>query len=123
VFNMSTTLCILSRAFTAILLQLLTIYSKSTLGMDNDEVYFALKTAATTTFRMWGFRCLTEMMSFVVCFMSRLYNRLWDNARQRDYESALTTTGKVTMGGSVVLMVLGFYLIRSVFNLASQHVY
>ena len=126
IFNISTALCIMSGAFTAILFQLLIIYSKSALGMGNDEGYVAFK-AATSTFRMWGFRCfLIEMMSFVVCFMSKLYNRLWKDARKLqgdEYKSALTTTGRFIIGGSVILMAIGSVLIRSVVNLASKHVF
>jgi hypothetical protein len=113
----------LSGVFTAILFQLLTIYSNSALGMSNDVGYIAFK-EATRVFRIWGFRCfLTEMMSFLICFMSHLYNVLWNNARQRDHKSILTTTGKCIMGGSVVLMVVGIYLIRAVLSLASQHIF
>ena len=109
-FNAATALCLMSGVFTAILFQLLTIYSKSGLGMGNDAGYIAFKTA-TQPFRVWGFRCfLTEMISFVVCFVSRLYNTMWDVSKQRGNESALTTTGKYIMGGSVVLMITGVFL-------------
>ena len=112
-----------SGTFTAILFQLLTIYSKAALGMGNDAGYVAFK-SATQAFRMWGFRCfLTEMISFMVVFFSRLYNALWDDARKQKKATVLTLTGKCIMGGSFALMVIGFSLIRSVLHLASKHIY
>mmetsp|Transcript_27365 Transcript_27365/g.29537 ORF Transcript_27365/g.29537 Transcript_27365/m.29537 type:complete len:299 (-) Transcript_27365:287-1183(-) len=149
IFNIATALCIISGAFTAILFQLLTIYSKSALGHSNDVGYLTFK-AATRHFRHWGFRCfLTEMISFVVSFMASLYNLLWDNARRLERaqlatatasgsgksgsdaasdivvgsKSALTRTGKMIFGGSVFLMLLGAYQIRLVLLLAAEHVY
>jgi len=123
VFNIANAICMLSGVFTAILFQLLTIYSKSALGMGNDVGYMAFK-EATKTFRIFGFHCfLTEMMSFLVCFMMHLYNTLWNNARQRGHKSLLTPTGNVVMGGSVILMVVGIHLIRSVLSLASLHIF
>jgi len=131
-FNIATALCIISGAFTAILFQLLTIYSKSALGHSNDAGYLAFK-AATRELRFWGFRCfLTEMISFVVSFMASLYNLLWDNARRREKTSsgsdfgskaALTRTGNFIFGGSVILIVAGLYQIRSVLVLAAEHIY
>jgi hypothetical protein len=120
---MATALCMLSGVFTVILFQLLTIYSKSALGMSNDMGYFAFK-EATKTFRIWGFRSfLTEMMSFLVCFMSHLYNVLWNNARKRGHKSILTPTGKLIMGGSAIFTALGVHHIRIVLSLASQHIF
>jgi hypothetical protein len=122
-FNVANALCMLSGVFTAILFQLLTIYSKSALGMGNDVGYMAFK-EATKTFRIWGFRCfLTEMMSFLVCFMTHLYNMLWNNARKRGRKSILTPTGMFIMGGSVILTVIGVHHIWAVLSLASQHIF
>lgn len=123
VFNFATALCIMSGSFTAILFQLLTIYSKSALAMGNDEGYLVFK-AATKCFRIWGFRCfLTEAISFAACFLSRLYNTLWEDARDSDCKSSLTASGKLVMGGSILFMLFGVSIIRSVLNLASQHIF
>lgn len=122
-FHATTALCILTGTFTTILFQLVTIYSKSALAMGNDEGFLAFK-AATSAFRIWGFRCfLTEMMTFMVSFMSKLYNSLWDDARKRGSKSTLTTTGNLMLGGSVALLIIGTYLIQFVLHLASVHVY
>ena len=113
----------MSGVFTAILFQLLTIYGKTALGMGNDGGYIAFK-SASRMFRIWGFRSfLVEMTAFIVSFMSHLYNTLWDNARQHDSKSALTTTGKLIMSGSVILMLSGLSCVRAVLNLASQLVF
>lgn len=127
-FYISSALCLISGAFTAILFQLLTIYSKSALGMSNDEGYLAFK-AATRVYRNLGFRCfLTEMISFVVAFMAGFYNTLWTNARELqelDGKSrpTLTLTGKIIFGGSAVLVLTGAYTIRSVLTLATQNIF
>jgi len=123
VFNSATALCLMSGIFTAILFQLLTIYSKSALGMGNDAGYMAFK-ASTRAFRIWGFRCfLTEMVSFVLVFITRLYNSLWMDARQCDEKSTLTTTGKFIMGGSVILTATGVSLVHAVLRLASKQIF
>ena len=123
VFNIAAVLCMMSGVFTAILFQLVLIYSKAALGMGNDAGYLAFK-EATHIFRIWGFRCfLTEMISFVLVFLSRLYNSLWNDARKQGRDTILTFTGKLIVGGSVVLMLIGSALIRAVLHLASQHVY
>eukprot|EP00536_Pseudo-nitzschia_multiseries_P003197 jgi/Psemu1/7154/gm1.7154_g len=118
----------MSGAFTAILFQLLTIYSKTALGMSNDEGYLAFK-AATSAYRRLGFHCfLIEMVSFVVSFVVRLYNTLWTNAWREETtkgepKRALTLTGRFIFGGSLVLVLVGASVIRAVLTLATQHVY
>jgi hypothetical protein len=83
-FTVSTALCVVAGVFTALLFQLLDIYSKSALGMVNDNGYLAF-TAATAVYRKWGFRCfLAETSAFVVSFLLNLYNTLWENVRVLD---------------------------------------
>lgn len=123
VFNVATALCITSGAFTAIIFQLLTIYGKAALGVGNDGGYIAFK-SATAAFRVWGFRSfLVNMLTFVVSFMSQMYNTLWEDARHHNHKSALTATGKFIMGGSVIFMMTGCSAIYAVLSLASQHVF
>ena len=123
IFHTTTALCILTGTLTTVLFQLVTLYTKSALAMGNDEGYLAFK-AATSGVRIFGFRCfLTEMMSFMVSFMSKLYNSLWDDARKRRSKSTLTTTGSLIFGGSMTLLIIGTYMIKSVLHLASVHIY
>mmetsp|Transcript_27830 Transcript_27830/g.75721 ORF Transcript_27830/g.75721 Transcript_27830/m.75721 type:complete len:156 (-) Transcript_27830:1917-2384(-) len=128
-FYISTVLCIMSGAFTAILFQLLTICSKSALGISNDEGYLAFK-AATGTFRHIGFQCfLMEMIAFVVSFVVHLYNALWTNARELEKakggepKAKLTRIGKGIFGGSLLLSLAGVYGIHKVLTLAGQHIF
>lgn len=108
VFYVSTTLCVMSGAFTAILFQLLIVYSKTALGNGNDEGYLFFK-SATAACRRLGFRCfLTEVITFVGSFLMSLYNTLWMDAEKRGgAKKGLTGTGIWIYTGSVLLMLLG----------------
>ena len=122
-FNIATSLCVMSGAFTAILFQLLVIYSKGALGMVHDTGYLQFK-AATSAFRMWGFRCLLiEVISFLVSFLMSLYNTLWTDAREHRGQKGLTKTGTGIMIGSVLLMLIGSYQIHVVLNLATKYIF
>lgn len=123
VFQVATSLCVISGVFAAIVFQLLNIYSKAALGTSNDAGYLAFR-AATATFRIWGFRAfLVNMSAFDVSFLTQLYNALWEDARQREHPAALTTAGKCIMGGSCLLALASYYVLRAVMNLASIHVF
>jgi hypothetical protein len=123
-FTVSTALCVIAGAFTAILFQLLGIYSKSALGMSNDAGYASFK-MATAIYRKWGFRCfLTELTSFVYSFMISLYNNLWNEAKAHPEAKDMSKrVGTYIMAGSVFLIILGTYHIKHVLGLATQHIF
>lgn len=130
VFTVSTALCVISGSFTAILFQMLTIYSKGALGMANDTGYVAFY-AATAVYRKWGFRCfLTELSTFVLSFLMSLYNTLWENARVHHADdgtnkasSPFRRFGTYIMIGATVLTVVGAHHIKHVLDLATQHIF
>mmetsp|Transcript_28071 Transcript_28071/g.52681 ORF Transcript_28071/g.52681 Transcript_28071/m.52681 type:complete len:236 (+) Transcript_28071:34-741(+) len=122
-FTISTTLCVVAGAFTAVLFQLLGIYSRSALGMGNDEGYVAFKTA-TALYRKWGFRCfLTELLTLVVSFLLSLYNKLWNEAGRQVETPLLKRAGTYIMAGSVILILLGGYHIQKVLELATKNIF
>ncbi|KAG7347747.1 hypothetical protein IV203_016452 [Nitzschia inconspicua] len=123
-FTISTTVCVIAGAFTAILFQLLVIYSKSALGMSNDAGYASFK-MATAIYRKWGFRCfLTELMTFVYSFMISLYNTLWNDAEAHpDNVDMSRRVGTYIMAGSILLILLGSYHINSILNLATKLIF
>jgi hypothetical protein len=124
IFTISTALCIMTGAFTAILFQLLVIYSKSALSMGNDEGYMAFR-VATAMYRKWGFRCfLTEISTFVFSFAICLYNKLWNDARVHPVEKPLfQRAGVYIMAGFIILMAIGAYEIKNILNLATNLIF
>jgi hypothetical protein len=116
-FKLLETLCIVSGVFTAIMFQLLGIYSKSALGMMNDKGYLAFK-AATAVYRKWGFRCfLISLGSFVGVFLLSLYNKtICDNDGADRWDKAI-------FAASLLLAVLGAYHIKAVLNLATHFIF
>jgi hypothetical protein len=123
-FTISTALCVTAGAFTAILFQLLVIYSKSALGMSNDAGYASFK-MATALYRKWGFRCfLTELTTFVYSFMISLYNKLWVEAQAHPETPHLSKrVATYIMAGSIILALLGSYHIKNVLNLATKFIF
>jgi hypothetical protein len=113
-FTAITSLCIISGAFTAVLFNILGIYSKSALGMVNEEGYLAFR-AATQIYAKWGFRSfLTTCVSFVGSFLLSLYARIKTEGDQ---------LGKVVLIGSILLALLGAYHIREVLALATKYIF
>lgn len=123
-FTISTAVCVIAGAFTAILFQLLGIYSKTALGMSNDAGYTSFK-MATAIYRKWGFRCfLTELTSFVCSFVISLYNKLWHEAQAHpETKDMWKRVGTYIMTGCILLIVLGTYHIKVVLNLATKHIF
>jgi hypothetical protein len=123
-FTIATALCVISGSFTAILFQLLVIYSQSALGMNNDAGYASFK-MATALYRKWGFRCfLTELTSFVYSFMISLYNKLWNEAKAHPENKNLSKrVGTYIMVGSIILVVLGTFHIKNVLNIATKFIF
>jgi hypothetical protein len=127
-FTISTATCVISGVFTAILFQLLGIYSKSALGMSNDEGYAAFK-AATAIYRKWGFRMfLTELVSFVYTFMISLYNTLWiewDESTQQETENPVVQrrVGTCIFGVSLLFILLGGFHLQKVLSLATNLIF
>lgn len=112
-FFFLSSLCVVSGAFTAILFQLLGIYSKTALGIMNDEGYHAF-TAATAVYRRWGFRCfLTSLGSFVGTFMISLYNKIEEGNRVEQLIFAIT----------LFLIAIGAYNIKVVLDLATKLIF
>lgn len=111
-----TALCIVSGAFTAVLFNILGIYSKEALGMLNDVGYKAFK-VSTANFTKWGFRAfLTALGSFVVSFQLSLYAKVIS-------EEDDNKTGKVILWASIGLMLLGSFRIKQVIDLGSQFIF
>jgi hypothetical protein len=123
-FTIATTLCVIAGAFTAILFQLLVIYSQSALGMSNDAGYASFK-IATALYRKWGFRCfLTELTTFVYSFMISLYNTLWIEAQAHPGTPDLSKrVATYIMAGSIILVLLGSYHIKNILNIASKLIF
>ena len=112
-FVASTTLCIMSGIFTALLFNILGIYSKESLGMANHAGYLAFQ-KATAVYRKWGFRAfLMTCLSFVSGFGLSV----WEKTQAGDRK------GQFILVGSIVLALLGVYHIHTVLNLASQFIY
>ncbi|KAL3903833.1 MAG: hypothetical protein SGARI_005203, partial [Bacillariaceae sp.] len=127
-FTISTAICVISGAFTAILFQLLGIYSKSALGMSNDQGYAAFK-MATAIYRKWGFRMfLTELISFVYTFMVSLYNKLWieqKESTQQEGENPITQrrVGVAVFGVATMMILLGGFHIQRVLSIATDLIF
>ena len=112
-FQACTTLCIISGAFTAVLFNILGIYSKECLGLQNDAGYLAFSTA-TAIFRKWGFRCfLTTCMGFVGSFLLSVYERSLGEKE----------LGKWVLVGSIILTLMAGYHIQTVLHLATKLIY
>jgi hypothetical protein len=113
-FTAITSLCIISGAFTAVLFNILGIYSKSALGMVNEEGYLAFR-AATQVYAKWGFRSfLTTCVSFVGSFLLSLYARI---------KSEDDKLGRAVLIGSIIVASLGAYHIRQVLCLATEFIF
>jgi hypothetical protein len=123
-FTISTVLCAIAGAFTAILFQLLVIYSKTALGMSNDAGYASFK-VATAWYRKWGFRCfLIELTTFVYSFMISLYNNLWNEAKAHPETTDLSKrVATYIMTGSIILVLLGTYHIKNVLDIATKLIF
>mmetsp|Transcript_20239 Transcript_20239/g.29615 ORF Transcript_20239/g.29615 Transcript_20239/m.29615 type:complete len:235 (-) Transcript_20239:571-1275(-) len=120
-----TALCIISGTFTAVLFNILGIYSKSALGMQNDNGFLAFM-AATKVYRIWGFRAfLTTLSSFVGSFLLSLYSNIMMHEKNSDYSISNSSKllGKVTWVTSILLTLLGTYHIKKVMNLATAFIF
>ena len=115
VFTAFTTLCIIGGTFTAVLFNILGIYTKECLGMHNDSGYLAFQ-AATAIYRKWGFRTfLMTCLSFVGSFLLSVYEKV--------REEGSTRVATFIMVGSIVLALLAGFHIQMVLRMATQFIY
>lgn len=113
VFQALAVLCIVSGVFTALLFNILGIYSKESLGLANHAGYLAFRDA-TAQYRKNGFRAfLTTCVSFVGVFGLSV----WERTKEGDRK------GQVILVGSIVLALLGAYHIHAVLRLATKFIY
>jgi hypothetical protein len=112
-FTATTSLSVISGAFTAVLFNILGIYSKQSLGMMNDQGYLAFQ-AATAVYRKWGFRSfLTLCWSYVASFLLSVYQRTTEEDR----------VGQAILVASVLLTLFGAFHIQVVLNLATELIF
>ena len=96
-FLLTSSLCIISGAFTAILFQLLGIYGKSALSMMNDAGYLQFQ-SSTAVYAKWGFRCfLTSLSSFVGSFLLSLSTK---TIFSKENKNTLLSSGSGSGSGS-----------------------
>ena len=115
-FVFVTALCVLSGAFTAVLFNILGIYSKSALAMINDQGYLAFK-IAMHDYTRWGFRTfLSTLASFVFSFNLSVYAKT-ENAEE-DFH-----VRRVILPTTMALTLLGIWRIKKVINLATKYVF
>jgi len=111
-FTACTTGCVLSGVFTAVVFNLLGIYSKEAIGMGNNAGYIAFRNA-THVFRQLGFRCfLFTCLSFIGSFGISV----WEKCRRQQ-------RGFVFFALSTVSVLVGAYHIQVILNLATEHIY
>ena len=113
IFTASTILCIVSGVFTAVLFNVLGIYSKEALGMDNVAGYISFRDA-TAVLRKWGFRAfLVSMCTFVTSFLISV-------AEKTSYKDRW---GQLILVGSILLTLVGAFHIHTVLTLATKYIY
>ena len=117
-FTAATTLCIISGIYTAVLFNVLGIYSKESLGMGNDIGYIAFQ-QATAVYRKWGFRSfLATCISFVGGFMLSVFGNVTEGGSE-----VANGVDKLILGGSIILTLLGAFQIKVILNLATRYIY
>ena len=132
-FLLTTSLCIISGAFTAILFQLLGIYGKSALSMQNDVGYLSFQ-SATGGYATWGFRCfLTSLASFVASFLLSLSTKtIFSRENKNVAFKENSIIGNILSIGnaqiviftiSILLTLVGAYHLKLVLNLASKYIF
>ncbi|CAB9509793.1 expressed unknown protein [Seminavis robusta] len=110
-----TTTCIICGAFTAVLFNILGIYSKESLGMRNDAGYLAFQTA-TAVYRKWGFRTfLVTCWCFVGSFLLTVY--------EKSIQECQTTLGRVVLVASVIMALVAGFRIHEILVLATKLIY
>lgn len=113
IFTASSILCIVCGVFTAVLFNVLGIYSKEALGMGNESGYLAFRNA-TAIFRKYGFRTfLITSISFVTSFLASVVEKTSDEDRR----------GQIILVASIVLAVVCSLNIHTVLSLATKHIY
>jgi hypothetical protein len=113
IFTASTILCIVCGVFTAVLFNILGIYSKEALGMGNESGYLAFRDA-TAVFRKWGFRAfMLTAVSFVTSFLTSVVEK----TSNEDF------TGQVILVASIILAMVGVFHIHTVLTLATKYIY
>jgi len=113
IFTASTTLCIVCGTFTAVLFNILGIYSKEALGVGCEEGYVAFQ-HATAIYRKWGFRtflltCLSFVTSFLISVVEKTSNE--------------DTVGQAILLMSILLALVGVFHIHTVLGLATKYIY
>jgi hypothetical protein len=112
-FTAITALSVISGAFTAILFNILVIFSKESLCMTNDQGYLAFQ-VATAVYRNWGFHSfLTLCWFYVVSFLLSVYQRTTKEDRR----------GQAILVASVLLTLFGAFHIQMVLNLATELIF
>lgn len=112
-FTASTTLCIICGTYTAVLFNILGIYSKEALGVGNEAGYLAFQ-YATAMFRKWGFRSfLVTCLSFVICFLASVVEKTSNEDR----------VGQAILVASIILALIGVFKINAVLTLATKYIY
>ena len=120
VFSLLSIVCIVSGAFTAVLFNILGIYSKESLGMQNDMGYMAFQ-AATAIHRKWGFRTfLSTCLSFVGSFLLSVYERAQAGSKDKKF---LQSRGLWIFAIAVLLTGLAAFHIQHVLSLATELIY
>jgi hypothetical protein len=118
IFTALSIVCIIAGVFTAVLFNILGIYSKECLGMHNDAGYVAFQ-AATAIHRKWGFRTfLTTCLSFVGSFLLSVY----ENAITKKAETG-RTKGLWIFAVAIILAAVAAFEIQRVLSLATQLIY
>lgn len=123
IFTASTVLCIVSGTFTAVLFNILGIYSKEALGMGN-EVGYAAFTKATALYRKWGFRAfLTTCLCFVTTFLTSVYEKTLSHHHHDKSLSPRDWVGQGILVVSIFLAIMGTVHIQKVLAMATRYIY
>jgi hypothetical protein len=113
IFNASSTLCILCGLFTAVLFNVLGIYSRAALGLGHDTGYVTFQTM-TAIYRKWGFRTfLITCLSFVISFLASVFEKTSNEDR----------LGQAIVVSSIILAFFGVFHIHAVLRIASEVIY
>jgi len=116
-FSFFISLCIMSGAFTAVAFQLLSIYSRTSLGHNNIVGYQNFR-QATAKYRIFGFHSfLVSLVSFVISFLLSYTEEI------KKYHKDNTIIGRVLLYSSVLLALLGVHHIHAITELATQFVF
>ena len=119
-FMVTTALCILSGAFTAVLFTILCIYSHSALSKMNDIGYLGFQ-AATAIYEVWGFRTfLLTVGSFVASFLLSLYQKTMAFSQRYPQRHR---AGTIVMLSSLLLTLVGAFHIKHVLDLANEFIF